>query len=33
MGYDLDAKDQNKGIMSEALKRIVEFGLKELKLD
>ena len=33
IGYDLDPKYQNKGIMSEAMKMIVEFGFKELKLD
>ena len=33
VGYDLVPKYQNKGIMSEALKMIVEFGFKSLKLD
>ena len=33
VGYDLDPKYQNKGIMSEAMKIIVDYGFKELKLD
>ncbi len=33
VGYDLNPKFQNKGIMSEALKLIVEFGFKELKFN
>jgi len=33
VGYDLDPKFQRKGIMSEALKMIIDFGFKELKLD
>ena len=33
VGYDLDPIFQRKGIMSEALKMIVGFGFKELKLD
>lgn len=33
VGYDLDPKYQNKGIMSETLKMIIDFGFKELKLD
>jgi len=33
VGYDLNPKFQNKGIMSEALKMIIDFGFKELKFD
>lgn len=33
VGYDLDPKFHRKGIMSEALKMIIEFGFKKLKLD
>ncbi|WP_298289109.1 GNAT family N-acetyltransferase [uncultured Lutibacter sp.] len=33
VGYDLIPKYQNKGIMSEALKMIIDFGFKTLKLD
>ena len=33
VGYDLDPKFQKMGIMSEALKMIIDFGFKELKLD
>jgi len=33
VGYDLDPKFHRKGIMSEALKMIIDFGFKELKLD
>jgi ribosomal-protein-alanine N-acetyltransferase len=33
VGYDLDPKYQNKGIMNETLKMIIDFGFKELKLD
>jgi ribosomal-protein-alanine N-acetyltransferase len=33
VGYDLDPKYQNIGMMSEALKAIIDFGFKELKLD
>lgn len=33
VGYDLDPKFQRKGIMSETLKMIIDFGFKELKLD
>lgn len=33
VGYDLDPRYQNKGIMSEALKMIIEFGFSDLKLD
>jgi ribosomal-protein-alanine N-acetyltransferase len=33
IGYDLDPKFQNKGIMSEAMKMIVEFGFNELNLE
>ncbi|PHQ55176.1 MAG: GNAT family N-acetyltransferase [Lutibacter sp.] len=33
VGYDLDPKFHNKGIMSESLKMIIDFGFKELKLD
>ena len=33
VGYDLDPRHQNKGVMSEALKMIVAFGFKELKLE
>ncbi|MFT4535014.1 MAG: ribosomal-protein-alanine N-acetyltransferase [Saprospiraceae bacterium] len=33
VGYDLHTKHQNKGVMSEALKAIVDFGFRELKLD
>lgn len=33
VGYDLDPNHQNKGIMTEALKTVIDFGFKELKLD
>ena len=33
VGYDLDPRYQNKGLMSEALKAIVAFGFHELKLE
>lgn len=33
VGYDLDPEFQNKGIMSETLKMIIDFGFEELKLD
>ncbi|MCX2681732.1 GNAT family N-acetyltransferase [Galbibacter sp. EGI 63066] len=33
VGYDLNPKFQRKGIMNESLKRVVEFGFKELNLD
>ena len=33
VGYDLDPKFQRKGFMDEALKEIINFGFKELKLD
>lgn len=33
VGYDLNPEFQRMGIMSEALKMIVDFGFKELKLD
>ncbi|WP_246124551.1 GNAT family N-acetyltransferase [Bizionia gelidisalsuginis] len=33
VGYDLNPKFQNKGIMSEALKKIIEYGFKDLNLD
>lgn len=33
VGYDLDPEFQSKGIMSESLKMIIDFGLKKLKLD
>ena len=33
VGYDLDPRYQNKGLMSEALKAIVAFGFYELKLE
>jgi len=33
VGYDLNPKFHRKGIMSEALKMIIDFGFKELKLD
>ena len=33
VGYDLDPKYQNKGIMSETLKMIIDYGFNELKLD
>lgn len=32
VGYDLDPKFQRKGIMSEALRMIIDYGFKELKL-
>jgi len=33
VGYDLDPKFQRKGIMNEAMKKVVDFGFKELRLD
>ena len=33
VGYDLDPEFQKKGIMDEALKVIIEYAFKELKLD
>lgn len=33
VGYDLNPKFQRKGIMNEALKMIIHFSFKELKLD
>lgn len=33
VGYNLNPEFQNKGIMSEALKCVVNFGFNELKLD
>lgn len=33
VGYDLDPKFQNKGIMSEALTMIIDFGFKEFKFN
>ena len=33
IGYELDPAFQGKGIMSEALKKIIEFGFQEIKLD
>jgi ribosomal-protein-alanine N-acetyltransferase len=33
VGYDLNPKFQGKGIMNEALKRILEFGFEKLNLD
>lgn len=33
VGYDLDPKFHKKGIMSESLKMIIDFGFKELNLD
>ena len=33
VGYDLNPKFQRKGYMSEALKKILHFGFKELNLD
>ena len=33
IGYDLNPKFQQKGIMDEALKRVLEFGFNNLKLD
>ncbi|MEX1383949.1 GNAT family N-acetyltransferase [Lutibacter sp.] len=33
VGYDLDPKFHKKGIMNEALKMIIDFGFKELKLE
>ena len=33
VGYDLDPKFQRKGFMNEALKAIINFGFKNLKLD
>ena len=33
VGYDLHPKFHNKGIMSEALKMIIDYGFNELKLD
>ena len=33
MGYDLKPTFQGKGIMSEALNSIVEYGFNELKLE
>ena len=33
VGYDLDPKFQNRGIMSEALKAAIDFGFKECQLE
>jgi ribosomal-protein-alanine N-acetyltransferase len=33
LGYELDPDFQGKGIMSEALKKIIEFGFQEIELD
>lgn len=33
IGYELDPAFQGKGIMSEAVKIIIEFGFQEIKLD
>lgn len=33
VGYDLSPEFHSKGIMSEALRMIIDFGFKELKLD
>ncbi len=33
LGYELDPAFQRKGIMSEALKKIIEFGFQEIELD
>lgn len=33
VGYDLDPRYQDKGLMSEALKAIVGFGFRKLKLE
>lgn len=33
VGYDLSPKFQRKGIMNESLKRVLDFGFKELNLD
>jgi ribosomal-protein-alanine N-acetyltransferase len=33
LGYELDPAFQGKGIMSEAIKRIIEFGFKEIELN
>ena len=33
IGYELDPAFQGKGIMSEAIKKIVEFGFQEIELD
>lgn len=33
VGYDLSPKDQGKGMMSEALKNVIEFGFDVLFLD
>ena len=33
VGYDLDPKFQGKGIMSESLKSILEYGFNDLNLD
>ncbi|NEN23686.1 GNAT family N-acetyltransferase [Cryomorpha ignava] len=33
VGYDLNPKFQGKGIMSETLRKVIDFGFKELKLD
>jgi len=33
VGYDLHPKHQNKGIMSEALKMVIDYGFEKLKLD
>jgi ribosomal-protein-alanine N-acetyltransferase len=33
IGYELDPAFQGKGFMSEALKKIIEFGFKKIELD
>jgi ribosomal-protein-alanine N-acetyltransferase len=33
VGYNLSPEFQNKGVMSEALNYIIDFGFNELKLD
>ena len=33
IGYELDPAFQGKGIMSEALKKIIDFGFQEIELD
>jgi ribosomal-protein-alanine N-acetyltransferase len=33
IGYELDPAFQGKGIMSEVLKKIIEFGFQEIELD
>ncbi len=33
LGYELDPAFQGKGIMSETLKKIIEFGFQEIELD